>query len=469
MNETGQTINTMDTGQYQKIFSLLKSEKQGLLVSGGAGTGKTTFIEYLGSPEGIDAYRLAEKMAIVAPTGVAAMRAGGSTIHSMFEFPPESFDYQTKQFAGGEEITPMEHKKELFAEMHLLVIDEVSMVRADLMDAINLSLQVHRGNKKPFGGLKVLFIGDIFQLQPVVNREDMPLLQKLYLEKNGMFFFESLVFDEMRARDRLAYFELNIPYRFGQTEEERNGEFPAMLNRLRHGNTQDLSRLNKHLNRPSHWQKLLEKGAVMLTGLRRNAESYNEKKLGELEGEETEFIGEAEGKCANYKNNSLPAPIQLLLKKGARVIFVRNHANGKWRNGTLGTVEDFGSDDSDEEYISVELDSGETVRVKQESWEMASYRYDPSVKNIIKEEDGKYTQFPLMLSWALTIHRAQGQTLDLAVVNLHRAFSAGQTYVALSRCRQAKHLGLMHPLKAQDLICHKAVNHFYDTILTKYI
>ena len=459
----------MDTSQYQNIFSLLKSDKQGLLVSGGAGTGKTTFIEYLGSSEGIESYPLAEKMAILAPTGVAAMRAGGATIHSMFGFPPEIFDYQTKKFVSGKKIRHMKHKKELFAEMHLLVIDEVSMVRADLMDAINLSLQVHRGNNQPFGGLQVLFIGDIFQLQPVVSQEDMSLLQERYPQKNGMFFFESMVFDEMRAGDRLAYFQLNIPYRFGQTEEERNGEFPAMLDRLRRGNTQDLSRLNKHLNRKLHWKRLLDKGAVMLTGLRRSAESHNEEKLKELEGKEMEFIGEAEGKCADFSENRFPVPIRLVLKKGARVIFVRNHAKGKWRNGTLGTVEDFGSDDSDEKYISVKLDSGETVRVKQESWKMVSYRYDPTEKNIVKEEDGKYTQFPLMLSWALTIHRAQGQTLDMAVVNLRQAFSAGQTYVALSRCRQAKHLGLMHPLKEQDIICHKAVNHFYDTILMKYI
>ena len=457
----------LDTREYQKIFTLLKSDKQGLLISGGAGTGKTTFIEYIGSEEGIKQFPLAEKMVITAPTGVAAMRAGGATIHSLFEFPPETFDYENRTFAGGERITVMESKQKLFAEINLLIIDEVSMVRADLMDAINLSLQIHRNSQLPFGGVKMMFIGDIFQLQPVVTPEDRAILSERYLGKSGMFFFESLVFAEMLGRDRMAFFELNIPYRFDKMEGDlkREGKFPAMLERLRRGDTRDLSLINKSLARPKHWRRLLEEGAVMLTGRRWDAEVYNKRKLQSLPGDPHEFIGEAEGKCAEYKDDRLPAPRQLALKKDAQVIFVRNDAHGKWRNGTLGYVDDFGYDEENAtEYIRVRTNAHKVVQVEKDVWEICSYHYDPEQRKVIKEEDGRYTQFPLILAWALTIHRAQGQTLESAVVNLDRAFSAGQTYVALSRCRLAKNLGLMQPLTENDIICHTAANAFYDKI-----
>lgn len=458
----------LDTREYQKIFARLKSDKQGLLISGGAGTGKTTFIEYISSEEGIKQFPLAEKMVITAPTGVAAMRAGGATIHSLFEFPPETFDYENRIFAGGERITTMESKQKLFTEINLLVIDEVSMVRADLMDAINLSLQVHRGNALPFGGVKVLFIGDIFQLQPVVTTEDRSFLSERYPDKSGMFFFESLVFAEMLDRDRMAFFELKIPYRFDTMEGDRKraGRFPAMLERLRRGDARDLSTINKSLARSKHCQQLLHQGAVMLTGRRRDAESYNKHKLQSLSSKLKEFIGEAEGKCAEYKDERLPAPRQLSLKKGAQVIFVRNDGYGKWRNGTLGYVDAFGYDEEKAtEYIRVRTDAPKPVYVEREVWEIYSYHYDAEQRKVVKQEDGSYTQFPLMLAWALTIHRAQGQTLDRVVVNMDGgAFSAGQAYVALSRCRLAKHLGLMQPLTSHDLICHTAANAFYAKI-----
>ena len=464
----------LDKSEYNKIFERIRSDKQAVLVSGSAGTGKTTFIEYLATEEGRKQIPFARRMAVVAPTGTAALRAGGSTIHSFLQFPPETFDYMTQKFAGGEPIMPIESKKELFRELQLLILDEVSMVRVDLMDAIDRAMRVNCGvPDQPFGGVKLLFIGDLFQLQPVVAEREREFLEDRYPDSEAMFFFDSNVIKEMLARQRLSFVELSIPHRYNSSSSPSPSSSPSssstenkfyqILNRIRVGETTDLDLLNQHLHRRDYCERLFEQGAVMLAGRRSTVDDYNRKRLAELAGEEYSFQGVAEGKCADFTDERLPVPIELCLKEGAQIIFVRNDQQGwRWHNGSLARVSKISA--SSQETIEVELlGNDKPLEVEPEEWEMIDYSYDKKKREIVPEVVGSYKHFPLMLAWALTVHKAQGQTLDRVVLNMEGgAFSAGQAYVALSRCREGRHLGLMRPLFPRDIIHHKSVHSFYQ-------
>ena len=459
----------LDKSEYTRVLEQLQDPlRQCVLVSGSAGTGKTTFIEYLHSNEGQKDLPLAKNIAVVAPTGIAAMQAGGATIHSFFQFPPECYDYESAHFVGGEAIEKLSMKEKVFRTMELLVIDEISMVRADLMDAIDKSMRVNRGvPDQPFGGVKLLLVGDLFQLQPVVTQNDAEFLQSRYENSSGMFFFNSLVMRDLLARQRLAFVELKIARRFINLEG-KNDNFYHMLNRIRMGDSKDLQQINYWLSRTKHWNSLLENNAVVLTGLRRTADKINADKLDELEGEVKVYEGEASGNCRDYDDSRLPAPRQLQLKKGAQIIFVRNAGDGSWYNGSLGYVEDFHTDpdDEDKKVIQVRLLSNDaSVYVEQETWDVMQYKYDKASKMILAESAGSYKQFPFMLAWAMTVHRAQGKTIESVVIDLgFGAFSAGQAYVALSRCREAKNVGLRRPLKPSDIICHDEIVSFYEEI-----
>ena len=453
----------IDKSEYHKILKLIKGDKQCVLVSGSAGTGKTTFIEYLCSEEGKKDLPIANLMGVVAPTGIAAMQARGATIHSFFQFPPETYDYENSRFAGGEIVEILDHKRDTFRKMELLIIDEVSMVRADIMDAIDKSMRVNRGIfDLPFGGVKLLLIGDIFQLQPVVTGDDREFLDARYQDSEGMFFFNSLALQGLMSRGRMGFVELAIPRRFINLDDKKDN-FYDMLNRIRMGDTTDLNKINQWLNRRQHYEKLLENNAVMLTGRRDVAARRNNTKLAELKGELHAFEGLAEGKCKNYNDNKLPAPRNLEVKKGAQVIFVRNGPEGAWHNGSLAHIVDFHRDEEGAEYLDVKLlEDDSQVTVERETWQVMDYKYNKKNDEIESEEVGSYQQYPLMLAWAMTIHRAQGKTLSRAVINLHGgAFSAGQAYVALSRCREAKDVGLVSPLQSSDIICHPQVTNFY--------
>lgn len=460
----------IDKGEYQQILDIIKGAKQCVLVSGSAGTGKTTFIEYLLSAEGRRDLSMAENMGIVAPTGIAAMQAGGATIHSLFQFPPAAYDYESGYFVDGEGIDVLTGKGRVFRHMELLVIDEVSMVRADLMDAIDRSMRINRRRMdKPFGGVKLLLVGDIFQLQPVVQRDDHEFLSARYEGANGMFFFNSMAIRELLAKDLMGAVELKIARRFINLDEKESN-FYKMLNRIRMGDTQDLEKINHWLARDSHCNKLITNNAVILTGLRVVADRVNISKLDALSGQVHLFEGTAEGRCRDYADSKLPVPKSLELKVGAQIIFVRNGPDGAWYNGSLATVAEFVDDEeTDAESIKVRmLDDDSVVEVEREEWKVMDYRYNKQENRIEAEEAGNYSQYPFMLAWAMTIHRAQGKTLKSVVIDLKRGtFSAGQAYVALSRCREAKDVGLMSPLLGKDIICHPEVVQFYQSRLSE--
>ena len=454
----------IDTREYHRIFERLRQDKQVLLVSGSAGTGKTTLIEYLATEEARKQLPFARYMAVLAPTGTAALRVGGTTIHSFFQFPPQSFDYVKQRFAGNERINPIETKKNLFDELQLLVIDEISMVRADLMDAMDAAMKANKGEfNQPFGGVKLLLVGDLFQLQPVITKRDDEFLRDRYPDARAMFFFDSNVVKEMLARQRFDFVELTVPHRF-HSAEMPHSPFAEILNRIRAGSITDLNKLNNHLCNSSHCDRLVEEGAVILASRRTTVDRHNQQKLAELKKKEYILQGIAEGKCADYKDDRLPAPKNLVIKEGAQVIFIRNDMHGsRWHNGSLAKVSKISTDP---DKIEVKLLSDDKkVEVEREEWEMIDYVYDKNRKEIVAEVVGSYKQFPLILAWALTIHKAQGQTLDRVVLNMEGgAFSAGQAYVALSRCRQGKHLGLKRPLFPRDIICHDCVRDFYEQL-----
>ncbi len=464
-------LANLDTSEYGKAIELLNSKTTNcVMVVGSAGTGKTTFIEYLKGPAGRRQLPQLQEVGIVAPTGIAAMQAGGTTIHSFFMFPPETYDYKSECFAGGEELDVPSYRKAVFKTMQLLVIDEVSMVRADLMDAIDRSLRINRGNRNtPFGGVKLLLIGDIFQLQPVVTTSDREFLQERYEDSNGMFFFNSLAIRELLAKDKMAFTELTIPRRFINLKKSSDN-FYNILNRIKLGDASDLDKINHYLSRPEHCKKLLDDNAVILTGKKMTAEKLNSRKLAELDDEEHTSEGKAEGRCADYDDNKLPTSKYLTFKKGAQVIFVRNSGDGSWYNGSLGTVVDYVlNDEGNPRAVKVQLvDDHSIVEVKREVWEVIEYKFNKEKNAIESNAAGSYTQFPFMLAWAMTIHRAQGKTLSRAVVDLASgAFSSGQAYVAISRCREAKDLGLMTPLRHRDIICHPEVVDFYKKYIGK--
>ena len=459
-----------DDTEYEKIISSITKDKQCVILSGSAGTGKTTFIEYLQSDLGKQKLPLANNMIIVASTGIAAMQAGGTTIHSFFRFPPESYDFIRQKFAGGDEIKSLfGANAELIKNLQLLVIDEVSMVRADLMDALDASLKINRRRYDlPFGGVRVILVGDIFQLQPVVSDSDSQLLSLRYKGSSGAFFFSSNVIQELISRKQLDFVELKIPRRFTHLEDKELN-FYDILNRIRMGNTSDLEMLNKYLSTNGRAEMLLEQNAVMLTGRRVEADARNKSKLQSLDSEEIIMNGISSGKCDTYKDSRLPVPRLLCFKKDAQVVFIKNNLDGLWKNGSVGSIIEIGSDD-DGEFILVKLvDNEQVVRVYREVWEVMDYKYDKKRDEIVATAVGSYSQFPLLLAWAMTIHRAQGKTISRAVINLQSgAFSAGQAYVALSRCREAKDMAFSSPLNYGDIICHPEVSEFYMKMKENY-
>lgn len=464
-------LANLDTSEYGKALELLNSSSVScVMVVGSAGTGKTTFIEYLKYLAEEDELPFLADMGIVAPTGIAAMQAGGSTINSFFRFPPQAYDYQRECFADGEELDLPSSRVSLFKNLQMLVIDEVSMVRADMMDAIDRSLRINRGSRDlPFGGIKLLLVGDIFQLQPVVRQDDREFLKERYEDSDGMFFFNSFAIRELIARDKMAFTELTVPRRFINLNKNPDN-FYHILNRIKLGDATDLDMINRYLSRPEHCEKLLNDNAVILTGRKVTAEKLNAQKLEELEDDLQLSEGDAVGRCADYDDNKLPVPRELEFKKGAQVIFVRNSSEGLWYNGSLGKVIDYTMGEDGELYeVEVELiDTGKRVDVSREIWEVTEYKFNKEKNAIESEEAGRYSQFPFVLAWAMTIHRSQGKTLTRAVVDLEGgAFSSGQAYVAISRCREAKDLGLKKPLRSRDIICHPEVVEFYKKYISK--
>jgi len=403
-----------------------------IFLTGKAGTGKTTFLRGL--------KKITEKRFIVtAPTGVAALNAGGVTLHSFFQLPIGPY-LPGMEDGGRRHYRFSKEKKRIIRGLDLLVIDEVSMVRADVLDAVDATLRRHRRNERPFGGVQLLLIGDLLQLPPVVKDEERQLLRQRY---DTMYFFGSAAL----ARDTLVTVELQHIYR------QADDRFVAILNQVRCGRLDAPSRaaLNRRVL-PDH---IPEDGCVTLTTHNSKAESINRRRLDALPGRERRFTAEITG---DFPVHLAPTAESLPLKVGAQVMFVRNDPSPDklYYNGKLGVVTH-----ADGEAVTVRGQAdGETIVVKAIEWQNIKYAVNEAGTEIEEKVIGSFRQIPLKPAWAITIHKSQGLTFDRAVIDAADAFAHGQVYVALSRCRHLDGLVLTSPLPAHGIEADKAVLDF---------
>ena len=417
-----------------------------VFLTGKAGTGKTTFLHEV-------AARCPKRSAIVAPTGVAAINAGGVTIHSFFQLPFDPYLPDVKELVTEYQLPDKfkslsKNKINILRTLELLIIDEISMVRADLLDAIDMTLRRYRRSRRPFGGVQLLMIGDVHQLAPVVTERERPYMERVY---PAPYFFAS------KALQKMPYvtIELTTVYR------QQDATFVDLLNRVRDNciDEETLRILNSRVATQAVQQS--DNQAIVLTTHNRQADAINRRHMEALHGEQRFFEAKVKG---NYPEKSLPCDRTLEIKIGERVMFVKNDSSGAHRyyNGKLATVTDFRREDNADS-IEVIDDDGDTITVGHELWESMRYTLDPKSNEIIQEVEGSFEQYPLQAAWAVTIHKAQGLTFDRVVIDAADAFAFGQVYVALSRCRTLEGLTLSTPLSARVTFDDLSVNQFVSS------
>jgi len=410
--------------EYLKVQALLEAGSRVVFVTGNAGTGKSTLIRYLRRT-------LDKAIVVLAPTGVAALNVGGMTIHSFFHFPPKIQDVKDIK-------VPADCR--LYQKVDLLIVDEVSMLRCDLLDAMDAFLREARSDHSAFGGVQLLLVGDLFQLPPVVPKAEAEVLAARGY--TSPYFFSAFSLQDVSL----------LPVELTSVHRQEDPGFVALLNRVRvaERTKETVSELNR----------LCESGsqagcAVTLTATNAVADRINEEELLRISSKEHLLEGELEGRF-NFGRDRLPSPIDLRLKVGAQVMFTKNDEQKRWVNGTMGIVQEIDGDG-----IRVEVD-GKTHDVEQASWETYEYEFDAKQDRILSKPQGTYTQYPLMLAWAVTIHKSQGKTLDNVLIDLgYGAFVSGQVYVALSRCRSIEGIKLVRPLRPSDIRCDPTIRRFY--------
>lgn len=411
------------TEEYQRVLDLIEAKTPITFVTGRAGTGKSTLISLIQD-------RYPNDHVLAAPTGIAALNIKGQTIHTLFGFPPVTLT-----------LSALENRRcpnfDLFKHLTLLIIDEISMVRADMLRNIDVCLRRWRRSNEPFGGVQILFFGDLLQLPPIVTEDEH---DDYYSEFDSPWFFEAPVIRQFG----MASVELTRTFR--QSDEV----FRDILNRIRENDDhrESVACLNRTCYRD------FDKGEreIVLCGYNKTADNINENKLYSLEGEEKVYLGVKRGA---FKDKRLPAPYELRLKVGAQVMITKNIENAV--NGSLGTVHSLG-----DKVILVRLkETGRCIEVNREVWEQQEFG---SVDGVIEAQAvGDYTQFPLKLAWAISIHKSQGITLDSVEIDLGKgAFAPGQAYVALSRCKTLEEIKLVKPLSMKDVRADKDVLAFYD-------
>ena len=382
---------------------------------------------------------------MLAPTGIAAVNVGGQTMHSFFKIPFKPMVPDDPDYANPARMRKMlrytKEKVKLIRELELIIIDEISMVRADIIDFVDRVLRVYSGNmREPFGGKQLLLVGDIFQLEPVVTHDTRDILRRYY---RNFFFFNARAF----AQINLVAIELRKIYR------QSDNDFIALLDRIRvnRATSADMVRLNQRCN--PNYQELNDDFAITLATRRDTVDSINDEHMKALKTPEQVYEGAIEG---DFPENSLPTAYYLELKEGAQVIFIRNDKDGRWCNGTIAIVTRLS-----ETRVYVALESGEEMAVEPEVWENMQYTYNEKEKKVEEKVLGSFSQIPLKPAWALTVHRSQGLTFNKVVIDFAGgAFTGGQTYVALSRCTSMEGITLLKPLSERDIIVNMAVVEF---------
>lgn len=424
------TVNYEITEEFRRVLDLLSvGTPPVLFVTGSAGTGKSTLIDVLRA-------ELNQNLVVVAPTGVAALNVCGQTIHSFFQLPPGP-QPKAKRVIGP--------ARDVIEKMEILVIDEVSMVRADLLDAVDDALRLNTMKKSaPFGGKSVVLIGDMHQLPPVIaGSEERHLFEESY---DSPYFFSAICLKQ------LPLVCVTLTESFRQSDER----FIRLLDNIRIG--RDLEYTVEALNESVGEIVTDAENRLVLTAVNARARQFNDRELSLLPGKEWIYGAELEGDWLENESQ-LPSPAELHLKVDAQVMFTKNGPD--WVNGTLGRVLDLDAESIEVELLS-EFGRGAIVGVERESWERYRYNWDDKKRRVEIEVIGTYRQFPFILAWAVTIHKAQGLTLDRIDIDLGRGmFAAGQAYVALSRCRTVEGIAFNRPLRLTDVRCDPAIQAFY--------
>lgn len=425
----------------------INSTNVSVFLTGKAGTGKTTFLRHI--------YHSVNKRAVIlAPTGVAAVNAGGVTIHSFFQLPfcpylPDVPELITEYQMPESKRQLRKEKLRIIRTLELLIIDEISMVRADLLDAVDDALRRFRRNSRPFGGVQLLLIGDVQQLPPVVTDSEKPFMDKVY---PSPFFFHS------KALQRLNYITIELKKIYRQQDDT----FVSLLNKIRDNqfDQQTLQALNSRYT-PNPSAEGRGRQTIRLTTHNYQADTINQKHLAELPDASVTFEAEIEG---NFPESAAPTDMELQLKPGAQVMFVKNDSmGGRYFNGKIGTVQKFEKDDEEGLKIVVLDEEGNRIYVGHEVWENLKYEVDPEDNQIKQKVDGTFSQYPLRLAWAVTIHKAQGLTFDRVIIDAAQAFTYGQVYVALSRCRTLEGLQLSSPISAHAAFDNSDVMGFVNS------
>lgn len=424
----------LDNPEFRMAWDVLEHTRNSVFLTGRAGTGKSTFLRYLTSVT-------KRKYIVLAPTGIAAVNVGGQTLHSFFRIPlipllPDDADFSVQRIRKRLKYSNSHIK--LIRALDLIIIDEISMVRADVIDFIDKVLRIYSGNmRQPFGGKQMLFVGDIFQLEPVVTGNDRDLLSRAY---SSFYFFNARVMHEMQP----VSIELQKVYR--QDEQQ----FISILDNVRMGivDANDLFNLNARYRQDAEHEindTTRKNDFTMTIATRRDmVDSINERHLRALKTPSIIYQGRIE---KDFPTNSLPTDIELELKVGAQVVFIKNDPERRWVNGTIAVVETC-TDDS----ITVKLENGDVHKVDVERWANVKYIYNERKSTVEEVELGSFVQYPLKLAWALTIHKSQGLTFNNVIIDMGRgAFAGGQTYVALSRCRSLEGITLCNPITPRDI------------------
>lgn len=419
-------------GAYKLALEAMEYTDECLFITGKAGTGKSTLLRhFIGTTK--------KNCVVLAPTGIAAINVGGVTVHSFFRLPFRPIlhgDDDIQRFPKHSD------KFKIIERADLFIIDEVSMLRADMIDAIDQSLRMNTGKAIPFGGKQVVFFGDLFQLEPVVQNNEVEryLFNEYY---KSHYFFDANVFKEIQ----LTCIELRKIYR------QHDLHFIELLDHVRtnKADERDLEMLNQRLDK--YFEPTIEDTYITLCTRNQIASGINEFELNKLPGVTYEYKGEIEGE---FNTNQLPTEPVLMFKQGAQVIFIKNDVAGKWVNGTIAKIHQL-----NENNIEVQLANGDIVEVPRELWENKRYSWDRLNRRVKTEVVGTFKQYPIKLAWAITIHKSQGLTFDKVILELGGGtFAHGQLYVALSRCRTLEGMILREAIKFKDIITDERVVHF---------